>query len=1059
MIESTHITLLLSKSMTWIAQAPIIVEPPNTITPAEASVAFSGPKFFIALISGIILAFAIQLVLTNLAVAAGISFLGNSSDSNSDSNNNHHSESLGSTISKIGTAVGLGTLISVTFSLFVACFLAVKLSLLSLDLGVGAILGLVIWAAYFCLLVWVSSTTVGSLIGNVVNAATSGLQTIMGTATAALGAKAVNRQVVATAEAAASAVRHEIGNAIDPESIKENLEDYLDTVRPKELDVQSIRKEFESLLSDASLHSVAGAAELRNIDKQKFVELVSSRTDLSKKEVRRIADTLYDVWKQTVGSQQASLPSGGNGLSELVDYLKTVTPGQSKTKELEAKLDRVISEMRSQKQDTRDAKQTAEEQVSPLQLTVQQALTTLGGVVMGRTDLSDLDVEKILSTITSAKDKATEQADKMGLPTPSQSYSTIRADVENYLYNTYAWQFSNEKVQQEFRDVIYDPAADPAYIRQELEKLDRSDFVDILKQRGLLTQAQIRETADRLEMVRKGVLVQVRAEEEKEIVQDLQRQVESYLLVTPKSNLTAEGLKGDFKPILEDSDADYETLAMRLSRFDRGQMRSILAQRNDITSGEIDPILDELEKQRDEVLIESKGIADQAKYQAETLWLNLESYLRNTGKEQLNPDAIRGELKTLLNDPQAGMSAIQARLTRFDRDTLVQLLNQRQDLTEEQINENIDTIEQSWNSIRHAPGKVVDKAKAQYDDVTTTIADYLRNTGKSELNPEGIQRDLNKLFENPQEGAFALRRRLSQVDRDTLVKLLSQRRDMSEDEVNQVIDSVQSSIRQFIGAPRRLATRTQERVQNFQTYLEEYLRGTGKQELNPEGIKRDISLLLNDPRVGMENLGDRLSNFDRSTIVALLKIRGDISNQEAEQIANNIMSVREQFVAQVRSIERRIQDTIDGVFERIRHYLNSLERPELNYDGIKRDVRQLFYDPQAGFDALRGRLSSFNRDTYVALMSSRDDISEDDANKVIDQIENARNTVLRRAERIQEEAQRRLEEVKYQAQKQAEETRKAAASAAWWLFGTAVVSGLFSAIAGALAVASNVVLD
>ncbi|MBF2016780.1 MAG: MFS transporter [Rivularia sp. T60_A2020_040] len=1056
MIESTHIMPLLSRSMTWIAQAPIIVEPPGRLTPAEASVAFSGPRFFIALISGIILAFAIQLVLTNFAVAAGISYLGHSSDSDSNNNSNNNTNdqdgSFGSTISKIGTAVGLGTLISVTVSLFIACFLAVKLSLLALDLGLGAILGLVIWAAYFCLLVWVSSTTVGSLIGNVVNTATSGFQAIMGTAMAAMGAKAVNRQVVATAEAAASAVRHEIGNAIDPESIKENLEDYLDTVRPKELDVQSIRKEFQSLLTDASLHSVAGAAELRNIDKQKFVELVSSRTDLSKKEVRRIADTLYDVWQQTIGSQQGGSGGGGNGLSELVDYLKTVTPGQSKTDQLEAKLDRVINEMRSQKPDNRNGQ---EQSVSPLQLTMQQALTSLAGIVMGRSDLSDLDVEKIISSITKARDKATQQADKMGLPTP-QTYSTVRADVENYLHNTYAWQLSNDKVEQEFREVIYDAAADPGTVRRELEKLDRSDFVAILKQRGLLTQGEIKKIADRLEAVRKGVLIQVRAEEEKEIIQDLQRRVESYLLVTPKSNFTAENLHQDFKPILADSDADYETLAIRLSRFDRGQMRSILVQRNDINSAEIDPILDELEKQRDQALIDSKGLADQAKYQAESLWLNLESYLRNTGKSELNPDAIRGELKTLLQHPQAGMSAIQARLARFDRDTLVQLLNQRQDLSEEQINENIDTVEQSWNSVRHAPGQIVDKARAEYDHVTTTIADYLRNTGKSELNPEGIQRDFNKLFENPQEGAIALRRRLSQIDRDTLVKLLTQRQDLSEDEVNQVIDSVQSSIRQTIGAPRRFVTRTQERVQDFQTYLEEYLRQTGKQELNPEGIKRDLSLLLNDPRVGMDSLGDRLSKFDRSTIVTLLQIRGDMSNEEAEQIADNIMSVREQFVAQIRNIQRRIQDTIDGIFERIRNYLNSLERPELNYDGIKRDVRQLFYDPQAGFDALRGRLSSFNRDTYVALMSSRDDISEEDANKVIDQIENARNTVLRRAERIQEEAQRRLEEVKHQAQKQAEETRKAAASAAWWLFGTAVVSAIFSAIGGALAVASNV---
>jgi gas vesicle protein len=144
---------------------------------------------------------------------------------------------------------------------------------------------------------------------------------------------------------------------------------------------------------------------------------------------------------------------------------------------------------------------------------------------------------------------------------------------------------------------------------------------------------------------------------------------------------------------------------------------------------------------------------------------------------------------------------------------------------------------------------------------------------------------------------------------------------------------------------------------------------------------------------------------------------------------------------------------IDRTFAKIRNYLNSLERPELNYDGIKTDLRKLFDDPQAGFDAMRDRLSQFDRNTLVAIVSSREDISEADANRVIDQIERTRNSVLQRAERIQSEAQRRLDEVKYQAQKQAEETRKAAASAAWWLFWTALVSGAASAIAGAVAVA------
>ncbi|MGB3694449.1 MAG: hypothetical protein WA999_17170, partial [Spirulinaceae cyanobacterium] len=123
-----------------------------------------------------------------------------------------------------------------------------------------------------------------------------------------------------------------------------------------------------------------------------------------------------------------------------------------------------------------------------------------------------------------------------------------------------------------------------------------------------------------------------------------------------------------------------------------------------------------------------------------------------------------------------------------------------------------------------------------------------------------------------------------------------------------------------------------------------------------------------------------------------------------------------------------------------------------NYEGIKRDVTTLFDDPEAGFDALRDRLSQFDRKTLVALLSSRDDISEVDVNRTIDQIESTRNRVLQRAERLQKQTAARIEEAKLQAQRQADETRKAAAAASWWLFFTALVSAIASASAGALAV-------
>jgi hypothetical protein len=1033
MFQFTENILEVYKPLLWVAQTAVV---PTSITPAQASVINSGPRFFVALISGVILAFAFQLLLTNLSVAAGISYLGRPSDSDAVVG---EVGSFGGTIRKIGTALGLWTLVTVTIALLIACFLAVKLSLLVLDARLGAILGLVIWGAYFLLLVWVSSTTVGSLVGSVVNSATAGFQAIMGTATAALGAKAVNQQVVATAEAAASAVGRELGNAVDPVSIRENIEDYLEQIRPPEWDISQIPRDFENLLKDPQLQAIASSPDLRNIDRQRFRDLVSSRTDFSPREVKRISDTLYKVWQQVVSQQK---PIQDN-LAELVNYLQSLPPGQGKTDEINAKLDRLIAEIRT-------SQETAPRTEKPglIQQTLQQIITALTGIVLGRADLSDIDVETIWRSLTTAKEKLTAQADKLGLTIPSEPYSPIRADVENYLLNTYAWQFSPERIAEEFRHVIYDPEADPGIVKRELERLSRQDFARTLQERGILTQEQIQRIADQLETVRQEVLVIVRDAEEREITQDLQGRIESYLLVSNIAELTPQGLEQHFKPLLADPQVDYETLSLRLSQLDRQEMREILLARNDIPTEEVNPILNELENQRHQVLVQSQGLAEQAKHHAETLWLNLESYLRNTGKAELNPDGIRADVQKLLEDPQSGIIAMRARLARFDRDTLVSLLSQRQDLSPQQVNQIIDTVEESWQNIRHTP----QAWKEQYDSVIATIADYLRHTGKEELNPEGIQRDFNRLFYNPREGVIALRRRLSQVDRDTLVQLLSQRPDLSAEQINEVINSVQTSIRNIVRAPRRLATRTQQRMATFQAYLSEYLRQTGKEELNPEAIKRDLQLLLHDPAVGMDNLGDRLAHFDRSTVMALLKIREDMTDEEAARIADHIVSVRDQFVQQVHGIQRGIQDVIEGIFARLRNYLNSLERPELNYDGIKRDIRRLFDDPQAGFEALRHRLSACDRDTLVAIISSREDISEADANGIIHQIERVRNTLLQRAERLQQESQRRLEQLKYQAQRQAEETRKAAATASWWLFATAFVSAVFAALGGAIAV-------
>ncbi|MBE9144482.1 coiled-coil domain-containing protein [Planktothrix mougeotii] len=1008
----------------------------NVDTVEEAALVFSGPQFFTALISGVVLAFGIQLLLTNLGVAAGISNLGNSSSSDSD---DHKSSSVGGTLKKVGKTLGIATVITVTLALFVACLLAVKLSLLTSP-TLGAIVGLVIWATYFSLLVWMSSSTVGSMIGSVFQTTSSGIQSLFGMASAAFTGAAASKQIVATAEAAASAVRRELTAGIDPITMREQVEEYLEKLRPPQLNLPEIRREFETILNDPNLKEMGGQASLPNFTRQTFIDLAKSRTDLSRRDVERIADQLESVWRQTVGK----MPQPQDMMGEFVNYLKTATSQQLLGTDLNKKIDDLIAQ---QKQNNPN------QPTSMMSQGLTMSLNSLIGLVLGRSDLSDFDVEKILNQLNRLKSQVGEQTHKIAHQlTAKESYSPIKADVENYLLNTYFWDMKPQQVEQDFRDIIYDPNADPELTAEQLHQLKRTDFVNLLRQRGVFTQARIKELADQLEAIRLQVLRVTEEAIEQEMQLTVLGDVEHYMITTPADELTSEKILLNLKPILEDNQVSFEQLSQRLAPLTQRWFELVLQKRGDLSSDDVLIVAANLDRAKASVLEESEHRQAEIKANVTQQWLQVKSYLRDTGKAELNPDGIETNLRTLFEHPKVGMAAIRERISQFDRDTLVQLLTTRNDLSEAEVERILDQIESTWLQVRYTPERLIGKAQQQYDQAMNSIADYLRNTGKDELNPEGIQRDLNLLLEDPKLGIRAIRRRLSKVDRDTLVQLLNQRNDLSEEQINQTIDSTLSTLQGIAKTPQRLARRTQHKVQDFQSALANYLRSTDREELNPAGIQRDLKLLLHDPRVGVESLRERLSHFDRETLVALLVQREDMTEAEANRIADQIFQVREQLLEQIHSIQQRIQSVMDGILDRIRNYLNSLERPELNYEGIRDDIRTLFDDPQAGFEALRSRLSQFDRNTLVALLSSREDISEADANRIIDQIERSRNRVLQRAERLQMDAQMRVEQVKREAQHQLEETRKAAAAAAWWLFFTASLSAIAAAGAGALAV-------
>jgi hypothetical protein len=914
----------------------------------------SGSQLVVGLLAGMMMAFAFQLLLTNLSVALVATPGDATIDIDSDDD-----DSLMDTVRGIETKVGVGVLVTATIALFAASYLAVKFSLVN-DAFIGALVGVTIWATYFTVLVWLGSNAVGSLLGSIVSTATSGIQGLMGATTGAIGATVAKNQAVSTAEEITAAVRRELTSGFDPGSIQKTLQSSLSGLKLPDLDLDKIGSQFEKIIKDSDLKDLTNSDLLKNIDRQTFVDLVGSRTDLSKQDITKIADKLESTWKQlTSKGGKTDIPT------QLLDLLKSVNPEDLNPDELTGKLQAIVKGTNLGDGNGGSLANQA----------LQVGLSALVSKVVQNANLSDLDVEKVATQVNKVKTAvlgASGGNSSVQPPTPteeSKPFSVIQADLQDYLLSSPAWKLSQANVKQEFKDVVYDPQADPAAIRQQLEPIDRNYFIQTLSMRDDLQPDSIENLATYFDEARSEVLDSTR--------------------VPDATSVPALDLQG----------------------------------------------------------------------QAQELRGKVAAYLRDTNKEELNPDGIERDLKVLFDDPKAGIDALKDRLSQFDRDTLVQLLNQRQDLDEDQINKILDRAESVRQQVLEAPRQLTEQTKAQYEKTTAAIGEYLRKTNLAELDPDGIKRDLQTLLDDPKAGAGALRERLSQVDRETLVKLLTQQGNLTEEQVNKAVDQLQSAITSLaslpeviVKAPRRLASRAKQQAVDFEANLENYLRNTNKEELNPDSIKRDLELLLKDPRAGFNSLGDRVSQFDRSTFVALLSQREDISEEEANRIAEQVESSYKSLVEQFQKIQQLAQSAIDSLFGKVRDYLDSLDRPELNYEGIQADFSKLFDDPQAGFEALGDRLGQFDRDTLIAVLSSREDISQADAERIVTKIEETRDGVLHRAQSIQQEVKKRYKAIKRQAQQQAIETQKVAAGAAWWLFGTAVTSLVASAAAGVIAV-------
>lgn len=221
--------------------------------------------------------------------------------------------------------------------------------------------------------------------------------------------------------------------------------------------------------------------------------------------------------------------------------------------------------------------------------------------------------------------------------------------------------------------------------------------------------------------------------------------------------------------------------------------------------------------------------------------------------------------------------------------------------------------------------------------------------------------------------------------------------------------------------------------------VRDYIKSATPDTLSKDAISEDLNKIISDPKSIGAVLSSKFDEFDKDKIVEALSQNTSLDKGQLNNYADNIESTINKAK---NAIEENDLNTIKASAEKsIANFFNSTDRDELKYDDLKKDLNAIYNNPKDSLSIVKSRLSKMDADTIKALVTNNKYIDEKHIDSISSQINNTFDSIKTQVSSIEQKAHEQFEMTKRKAVIQAEHARKTAASAAWWLVITVIVSG------------------
>ncbi len=248
----------------------------------------------------------------------------------------------------------------------------------------------------------------------------------------------------------------------------------------------------------------------------------------------------------------------------------------------------------------------------------------------------------------------------------------------------------------------------------------------------------------------------------------------------------------------------------------------------------------------------------------------------------------------------------------------------------------------------------------------------------------------------------------------------------------------------------KLTPAEEEQVDEYITKIKKVLSSDGSSTLSENDLKNKMNEIIKDPKVEAQKLGGKLGELDRNEVISFLSSNTSLSRMEIEKYADKVEKV-------VRTLQIELSgNTNDSILNDLKAQVQKLisgigsnNAKTQDFSGLGSMLQAKLENQKGNLSTVKQQLKNYDREQIIAVVTSNTKIDRKDIDKVVDAIEDSKNKALKKIDKIEYSAKAKLATFERKAVIKAEHTRKTAASAAWWLVVSAVVSA-GAAIAGSM---------